>query len=74
MAPSGIGGGVGIVLELEAGVVDGEADVAVGLAEAADGFHLVDVGLEHDDGDGDGLAGGLDGADGLSRGRCRRPS
>ena len=51
-------------LEFEAGVVDGEADVAVGFGEAADGFHLVDVGLEHDDGDGDGFAGGLDGADG----------
>jgi hypothetical protein len=51
-------------VEFEAGVVDGEADVAVGFGEAADGFHLVDVGLEHDDGDGDGLAGGLDGADG----------
>ena len=50
-------------LEFEPGVVDGETDVAVGLGEAADCFHLVDVGLEHDDGDGDGLACGLDGAD-----------
>ena len=43
--------------EFEAGVVDGEADVAIGLGEAADGFHLVYVGFEHDDCDGNGLAG-----------------
>ena len=51
------------LLKFEAGVVDGEADVAVGLCEAADGFHLVDIGFEHDYCDGDTLAGGLDGSD-----------
>src|SRR5258708_742879 len=50
-------------LEFEAGVVDGETDVAVRFGEAADGFHLVDVGFEHDYCYGDALAGGLDGAD-----------
>src|SRR5882757_7312275 len=51
-------------LKLESGIVDGEANVAIGFGETADGFHLVDVGLEHDDGNGDEFSRGLDGADG----------
>ncbi len=39
-------------LELENVVFDGEANVAVGFGEAADGFGLVDAGLEHDKRDG----------------------
>src|ERR1700678_3049266 len=52
-----------MLLKFKTGVVDGQADVAVGFGEAADRFHLVDVGLEHDDGNGNGFACGLDGAD-----------
>src|ERR1039458_6181248 len=51
-------------LEFEAGVVDGQADVAGGLGQPGHGVHLVGIGLEHDHGDGDGFSGRLDGADG----------
>ncbi len=47
--------------EFEDSVFDGEADVAVGFCEAADGFGFVDFGFEHDEGDGDAAAGGFDG-------------
>src|SRR5580698_11523781 len=51
-----------VYLELQPGIVDREADVAVGFGKAAYGFHLVNVGFEHNDGDGNGFACGLDGA------------
>ena len=48
-------------LEFEDVVFDGEADVAVGFCEAADGFRFVYAGFEHDESYGNAAAGGLDG-------------
>src|ERR1700739_352459 len=46
------------------GVLDGEANVAVGVGKTADGLGFIDSGLEHDQGDGDAAPGRLDDFDG----------
>jgi hypothetical protein len=45
--------------KFQRGVFDGQADVAVGFCQAADGFGFVDSCFEHDEGDGDAASGGL---------------
>ncbi len=50
-------------MELEDGVFDREADVAVGFGEAADGFGFVDAGFEHHEGDGNAASCALDRVD-----------
>jgi hypothetical protein len=57
-------GAIRMTLEFEAGVVDGQTNVAVGFGETAYGFHLIYIGLKHNYCDGNGLACGLDGANG----------
>ena len=45
-------------------VFNREANVAIGFGKAADGFGLVDFGLEHDERDGNAAAGAFDGVHG----------